>query len=53
MDNCSEHSVWRFKESEEDDKDIGMVLASFIFLPSKISKLKNRGPFFGSEANTE
>jgi len=37
--------MWRFKESEDDDEDIGMALAGFIFLPSKISKLKNRGRF--------
>jgi hypothetical protein len=27
--------MWRFKESEEDDEDIGMALAGFMFLTSK------------------
>jgi len=25
--------MWHIKESEEDDEDIGMALAGFIFLP--------------------
>jgi hypothetical protein len=45
--------MWHFKESEEDDQNIGMALASFIFLPSKISKLKYKGLFFGCKANSE
>jgi len=44
----SEHFMWHIKESEEDDEDIGMALAGFIFLPWKISKLKNKGLFFGA-----
>jgi hypothetical protein len=40
--------MWRFKESEEDDENIGMALAGFISLPSKISKLKYKGLFLGA-----
>ena len=39
--------MWRCKESEDDDEDIGMALAGFIFLPSEISKLKNKRFFLG------
>jgi hypothetical protein len=38
--------VWRFKESEEDNEDVGMALAGCIFVLSKISILTKKGLFF-------
>ena len=47
------NTLWRLKEfEEEEDEDIHMVVAGFIFNASRISKEKRQNTFFG-EANTE
>jgi len=41
--------MWRFEENEAVDEDIGMAVAGFIFLASKIHKKE----VFLGEANIE